>query len=82
MPTVLRLKGCEWRIYMDDHQPPHCHIKVGDGTVVVNLDATASIRKTSNKVKASNVKKAQDLTIDNLDLLLQAWSNIHETDEE
>jgi len=76
MPTVLRLRGCEWRIYTDDHFPPHAHVKVGDGMVVINLDEDASIKKATG-VKASERSTVQQLTKENLTLLLDAWIEIH-----
>ncbi|MBC7872006.1 MAG: DUF4160 domain-containing protein [Chitinophagaceae bacterium] len=78
----MRLQGYEWRIFTHDHAPAHCHVKVGNGTIVLNLNDDASIRKIINKVKISYMKKVQDLIVEHLEFLLQEWAKIHETNEE
>jgi hypothetical protein len=78
MPTVLRLQGCIWRIYTHDHPPPHAHVKVGDGIIVINLDTEGSLRRVTGMVNAAEITKVQTLTVQNLPLLLAARTSMHE----
>lgn len=76
-PTVLRLEGCEWTIYVHDHLPPHVHVKVGDGFVILNLDESASERKRVGKLKANDIRKARRLTRQYRAFLSDQWKDIH-----
>ena len=31
MPTLKRFDGCRVLMYLDDHPPPHVHVKLRDG---------------------------------------------------
>ena len=37
MPTVLRERGFDIMIYLNDHPPPHVHVFRAEGEVVINL---------------------------------------------
>lgn len=77
MPRVFEEEGCKFMIYTNDHEPAHVHVLVGDGIIIIELDDNATISKTVGKLKASDIRKAQRLTLANRDRLLAAWSNIH-----
>jgi hypothetical protein len=38
MPTVLRFGSMRFMIYLDDHDPPHVHVKWPDGELVAVMD--------------------------------------------
>jgi len=76
MPKVHEEKGCKVYIYTNDHPPPHVHVQVGDGVVIIFLDEEASIRKASN-VTDAEVRKARQVVKTNRDKLLAAWLSIH-----
>lgn len=75
MPKILSERGVDVMIYLNDHEPPHCHCFVGDGQVVIIIESL-SIRESHN-VKAKEEKKALKVVSDNQSLLLSAWDNIH-----
>lgn len=76
MPKVHEEEGCQFFVYLNEHNPPHVHIRLGDGLVVLYLDETVSVWKTDN-VKANEIRKARRVALANRAKLLQAWAKIH-----
>lgn len=76
MPTVLRQAGMDWRIFTNDHPPPHVHVKTSSGMVKIALDGQASIIGNTT-AKIGDVRQARKITLDNEDYLLQEWDRIH-----
>jgi hypothetical protein len=35
MPTLTRLSHCAIRLYAGDHNPPHCHAVMNDGSEIL-----------------------------------------------
>ncbi|MFP5502665.1 MAG: DUF4160 domain-containing protein [Candidatus Sericytochromatia bacterium] len=79
MPTVLREEGFSFRIYVDDHRPPHVHV-ITNGTEVViylgNEDERPSIRERRGMTDR-NAVKALRLVMDRQEYLLAKWREIH-----
>jgi hypothetical protein len=76
MPTVLRIKGFEFRIYTDDHAPAHCHVHKAGTEIIIALDPV-TIRQNKGMSKP-NARDAVTLVEDHRILLLEAWRTIHE----
>ena len=79
MPTVLRQNGFAVMIPVDDHPPPHVHVKKGGNELIVNLGderSKASVRKNRGMSKS---ELAQVLRIINTNQkqLLAGWRKLH-----
>jgi hypothetical protein len=79
MPTVHREGGFAFRIYVDDHRPPHVHA-VKDGTEVVILLGSEreapSIWERRGMTDTLAIK-ALRIVIARQEDLLRHWSDIH-----
>jgi hypothetical protein len=76
MPQVLSENGVIIYIYFNDHDPPHCHCRVGDGEVVINIE-DVSVREIRGNVKAKDRKKALKLVKNNQDFLMSEWTRLN-----
>ena len=78
MPTVLRERGFEVRIYTFDHPPPHVHVAKAGAIVRIDL-ATVTVTEIVGKISDREVERAEQLVARNARRLLQAWERIHGT---
>ena len=79
MPAVLREGGFSFRIYSNDHDPPHVHAVLGAGVVVITLgspDDAPEVREFHG-VKSQDVRRALDIACERQGLLLEAWKRIY-----
>ena len=76
MPTVLRERGFEVRIYTLDHPPPHVHVAKGGAIVKIDL-ATHQAAEIAGSISDHDVKVAERLVAKNATLLRQHWEKIH-----
>ena len=75
MPTVLRAEGFEFRIWTNDHEPPHVHV-FKDGTQAkVNL-LNSEVERVW-RMNRRDVRRAEQLVTEHRDVLLEAWRGIH-----
>lgn len=76
MPTVLRERGFEVRLYTLDHPPPHVHVAKAGAVVRIDLathQATAIVGSISDR----DVKNTERLVARNAALLIQEWEKLH-----
>ena len=76
MPTVLRERGFEVRIYTFDHPPPHVHVAKAGAIVRIDL-ATHTVTEIVGDISDRDVKRAEQLVARNAAKLLEAWEKIH-----
>lgn len=76
MPTVLRERGFEVRIYTFDHPPPHVHVAKAGAIVRIDL-ATHAATEIVGQISDRDVKRAEQLVARNAGRLLEAWGRIH-----
>lgn len=78
MPTIVIKNGFRIVIYPDDHLPPHVHVFKSDQEVKINLGdvnlAPSLIEVWMNK---KDTRKAFELVIENQEILIEAWREIH-----
>lgn len=78
MPTIINKDGFRIIIYPDDHLPPHVHVIKNDGEVKIDLgndnSAPSIIEAWMDK---KSTKKAMQIVMENQDILLKAWGDIH-----
>jgi Domain of unknown function (DUF4160) len=76
MPTVLRFRNYDVRIYPHDHPPAHVHM-VGPGWVVVLDLAAMTIREIDGNATLREARRAVREMIVHREFLLTEWSRIH-----
>lgn len=76
MPTVLRERGFEVRIYTFDHPPPHVHVAKAGAIVRIDL-ATRSVTEIVGDISDRDVKRAEQLVARHAERLKEEWARIH-----
>lgn len=76
MPTVLRERGFEVRIYTLDHPPPHVHVARAGAVMKINLTGCQVI-EIVGAISDRDVKRAEVLVAANADFLRKEWTRIH-----
>ena len=79
MPTVLRQKGFEVRIYTNDHAPAHVHVWRAGEFVIINLgdDQTKPhVRKNIN-MRLRDIAVVLVIIGENQSYLLAKWGEYH-----
>ena len=80
MPTVLRFRAMRFVIYVGDHEPPHVHVKLPGGEVVVTLDPAvnaASVRKVRGDVGDHELRRIDAIVMEHFETLLAEWRRYH-----
>jgi hypothetical protein len=44
MPRVYEKLGLSFYIYLQDHQPPHVHVKYGEYELTINIESSEKIK--------------------------------------
>ncbi|MCT7963951.1 DUF4160 domain-containing protein [Laspinema sp. D1] len=79
MPTVLKKDGFDFRIYFNDHSPPHVHVFKAGGQAKISLTEgpggleILGVDSLSNK----DVKRALEIVIENQQELANKWEEIY-----
>lgn len=79
MPVVFREEGWRFVIYVDDHLPPHVHVKRPDGEVKVSLpplDEPVGVLRVRG-VATHQAVRAVRLVENHRHFLTTAWKEIH-----
>jgi hypothetical protein len=76
VPTVLRERGFEVRIYTLDHPPPHVHVARAGAIVKIDL-STHQVSEIVGSISDHDVKIAERLVAQNARLLKERWEKIH-----
>jgi Domain of unknown function (DUF4160) len=78
---VLRFGSMRFEIHIrNEHEPPHVHVDLPDGEVVIVLDeltSTVYLRDKSRDVRAVDVARASTIITQHFDVLLEIWSYYH-----
>jgi hypothetical protein len=75
VPTVLRVGGFAFRIYVNDHQPPHVHVYNADGWCRMYI-ASGAVSKNAG-MRPWDVLQAARIVAANEKLLTRRWEEIH-----
>lgn len=76
MATVHRENGFEFRIWPNDHAPPHVHAWKAGGMAKIELVDGFGVVKV-REMKPIDVIRAVRIVIANEARLIQAWGEIH-----
>src|ERR1700733_841234 len=78
MPTVLRLGSMRFQIYTrNEHEPPHVHVHLPDGEVVVILEEAVQaviLRDAARNVRTVDVARILAIAEDHFETLIAVWS--------
>lgn len=79
MPTVFEEEGFAFRIWLNDHPPPHVHIEKAGALIVVRLgDRPASVALCEvYDMKVGDQRRALALAREHWQELITAWKEIH-----
>jgi hypothetical protein len=76
--TVIRAYGLRFAILTDDHEPAHVHV-YGDGEAKIAIQGANALPQLVWSVgfKASDRRRAMDVVLEQQDMLLAKWDEIH-----
>jgi hypothetical protein len=74
MPTVARAGRVQFRIYYNDHPPPHVHVIAPDFDVVVDL---GTLKMRDLRGREADGPRAVALVMDRQTMLFGEWQKIH-----
>jgi uncharacterized protein DUF4160 len=75
VPTLLRVSGFEVIIYFNDHEPAHVHVFKGSGEARIEIDPAVVVEVW--RLGKRDTKSAKEIVINNRQLLLDRWKDIH-----
>jgi pterin-4a-carbinolamine dehydratase len=76
VPTVLRERGFEVRIYTLDHAPPHVHVAKPGAILKIDL-ATHQATEIVGSISDHDVKLAERIVAQHATQLKEHWEKIH-----
>lgn len=79
MPVVMREDGWSFVIYLDDHAPPHVHVKRAGGEVKVSVPAPGECVQVLRVrgLTTHEAVRAARLVETHRKRLLREWESIH-----
>lgn len=78
MPTILRFRGFNIMIFVDDHVPAHVHAYGHGGVIVFELGCPNGpvVFRDGSGLKRSEKRAIEDFLNDNVDILCEGWQKI------
>jgi hypothetical protein len=76
MIVVLRAHGLRFYIFVDDHEPPHVHVR-GDGRMRIDISQPEVRLMSASRMKGNDIRKAIDAAQSHRDELLAMWRKVH-----
>ncbi len=73
MPEIFRMLGMRFFFYSDEHLPIHVHVRSGDGEAKFEIITGKIILKQSFGLKSKELKIAENLIDQNIDLINEHW---------
>jgi hypothetical protein len=75
MPTIIRVDGYSFRIYLNDHTPAHTHVVKAENEARVTLETIAVMNNLGFNQR--EIKRILEIAIEHQDELLAAWDEYH-----
>lgn len=70
MGSIFVIQGIMLYIYAFDHNPPHLHVKSGEGMFTITIED----RVIEGKAKVKNIKLVNDFIDKHKDEILEIWN--------
>jgi hypothetical protein len=79
LPTIHTEAGFEFRVFSNDHEPPHVHVVKQKKTVLIELgdENTRPSIRSNYGMKPIDVKKALRIVAEQQDFFLEYWRKYH-----
>lgn len=79
MPTILRIGGYEFLIYLKDHEPPHVHVFAHGCEAIINLSCSGGSPqgRRNFRFKQQEFNEVIRVTSENQDYLCSKWKDLH-----
>ena len=79
MPTVLRIGGLRFAIWLNDHEPAHVHVFSAEAEAKIELgNPNGRPRLIENRrMKRSDLSKALKCVSEHRLLLMEKWNKYH-----
>lgn len=74
MPTLKRLSNCTIHMYAADHLPPHFHVRMADGEVLVVI---ATMKVLRGDIPARKLEEAIAWANAHVDFLIAKWKELN-----
>lgn len=78
MPTVLREDGFNFRIYFNDHSPPHVHVLKAEGEAKISIEDEVPYLLSNDRMKLKDIRQALIIAYRHQARLLECWREIHD----
>jgi hypothetical protein len=72
MPTVFIKNGFRFFFYSNEHRPIHIHVRKGGGEAVFDVEGEVVLRESVG-LKTRELKDAEDLAVEQQQLIIQTW---------
>ncbi len=72
MPKIFEKDGYKFFFYSNEHLPVHVHVRRGGGEAVFDVEDAVELRE-SQHMKINELRKAQQLALENRDLIVEKW---------
>ncbi|MGI8882915.1 MAG: DUF4160 domain-containing protein [Pyrinomonadaceae bacterium] len=79
MPTVLRINGFEFKVYTDDHEPMHVHVRYQGREAVIYLGSEnerVALRENRG-LNRPTVNRALRIAAEHQMFLIESWREIY-----
>ena len=76
MPTLVRERGFEVRIYTLDHPPPHVHVAKAGAVMRIDL-AHCQVTEIVGTISDRDVQRAERLVARHARFLKEEWTRLH-----
>ena len=79
MPTIHKEAGLKFRVFNNDHEPPHVHVVKQDKAVLIELgdQNTRPTIKCNYGMKLVDVKNALRIVAEQQEVFLEHWRKYH-----
>ena len=78
MPTIHREDGFDFRLYPNDHHPPHVHVFKGGEEFLIELGNPPVLREERGQLSSKEIRRALEIVAEQLEKLMDAWRMLDE----
>ena len=72
MPSALNKDGFNFYFYSNEHEPVHVHVRNGSGKAKFDISEAVQLLE-SKGMKVQDLRKAQELAEENLEIIRSKW---------
>lgn len=82
MPELFRHYGFIFMFFSHEHEPVHVHVRGNGGDAKYNWDGHAFVREYARQIKSNDLKRIEQMIVENTDIILKRWKEVFgETDD-